>query len=513
MKSPRRAGILLHPTSLPGPFGIGDLGPQARAWVDFLADAGQTIWQILPLNPTGYGDSPYQCYSDFAGNASLVSPEEMAEEGLLIPAELDAHPPFPGRAADFGGAAAFKAQCFEKAFERLTSGGLPRLEEEYRRFAGEERSWLEDFSLFLALKRAHQLRPWWEWEEDLALLRPEAVARARQTLAAEIDEIAFEQFLFRRQWDALRAYAGGKGIVILGDLPIFCAQDSCEVWSAKQYLQLDGMGRPTVAAGVPPDYFSPTGQLWGNPIFDWDTLRAERYAWWIRRMRAALRASDLVRLDHFRGYLQYWAIPAGNPTAEIGQWRPGPGEDLFQRLREAIGGLPFIAEDLGVITEDVAALREKLALPGMRILQFAFDGEPDNPFLPHNFEPHTVVYTGTHDNDTTLGWHLSLSEEERARVDAYRDGGEAAWDFIRMAWASVAETAICPLQDALGLGGEGRMNFPGRPAGNWGWRFGTEDLRADLAGRLRDLTELYGRLKEGGSENLTAETQRTQRKQ
>ncbi|OGO07560.1 MAG: 4-alpha-glucanotransferase [Chloroflexi bacterium RBG_13_60_9] len=507
MKTPRRAGILLHPTSLPGPFGIGDLGPQARAWVDFLADAGQTIWQILPLNPTGFGDSPYQCYSDFAGNASLVSPEAMAAEGLLTAAEQDAHPPFPRRAADFGGAAAFKARCFKKAFERLTAGGLPRLEEEFRRFSGEERIWLEDFSLFLALKRAHQNRPWWEWEEDLALLRPEAIARAKLSLTAETGEIAFEQFLFRRQWDALRAYAAGKGIVILGDLPIYCAQDSCEVWSAKQYFLLDEKGRPTVAAGVPPDYFSPTGQLWGNPIFRWDALRAERFAWWIRRIRAALRASDRVRLDHFRGYLKYWAVPAGNATAEIGEWLPGPGEDLFACLREAIGGLPFVAEDLGVITEDVDSLREQLGLPGMRILQFAFDGGKENPFLPFNFEPRTVVYTGTHDNDTTLGWYLSLSEEERGIVDGYRQGGDVAWDFIRMAWSSVAETAVCPLQDVLGLGNEGRMNYPGRPGGNWGWRFEAEDLRAGLAARLRDLTELYGRL----PVNLTAKPRSAQR--
>jgi 4-alpha-glucanotransferase len=501
MRIQRKAGILLHPTSLPGPFGVGDLGPQARAWVDFLADAGQTLWQILPLNPTGYGDSPYQCYSDFAGNASLVSPEAMAADGLISSAELEAHPAFPERAADFNGAALFKAQCFQKAFERLTGGGLPRLEEEYRRFRGEESAWLDDFSLFLALKRAHGGRPWWEWETELALLQPEAIERAKQALKADLDEIAFEQFLFRRQWDALRAYAAGRGIAILGDLPIFCAQDSCEVWSAKKYFQLDAGGRPTVAAGVPPDYFSPTGQLWGNPIFDWDALRRERYDWWIRRMRSALRASDIVRLDHFRGYLKYWAVPAGNPTAEIGNWMPGPGEDLFRCLQEAIGGLPFIAEDLGVITGDVTALREQLGLPGMRILQFAFDGEKDNPFLPYNFEPRTVVYTGTHDNDTTLGWYLSLSDTERELVDPYREGGDAAWDFIRMAWASVAETAICPLQDALNLGGEGRMNFPGRPSGNWGWRFGAGDLRPDVASRLRELTERYGRLMKGEKES------------
>jgi len=496
MKNHRQAGILLHPTSLPGPFGIGDLGPQARAWVDFLADAGQTVWQILPLSPTGFGDSPYQCYSDFAGNALLISPEEMAGDGLLAPVELVGHPSFAEGAADFSGAQAYKARLFQTAFDRMRAGGFPQWEEAYRRFCEEERSWLEDFCLFLGLKRAHENRPWWEWEEDLARRRPEAIARAKESLAAQLGEIAFEQFLFRRQWDALRAHAAAKGVSIIGDMPIYSAQDSCEVWSAGRYFQLDGAGLPTVAAGVPPDYFSPTGQLWGNPVFDWEALRGERFAWWIRRMRAALRNCDRIRLDHFRGYLQYWAVPAGRLTAEIGEWIRGPGEELFVCLRDALGGLPFIAEDLGVITEDVASLRERLGLPGMRILQFAFDGGMDNPFLPHNFEPRTVVYTGTHDNDTTLGWYLSLSDAERGKVDGYRVGGEVAWDFIRMAWASVAQTAICPLQDVLGLGAEGRMNFPGRPSGNWGWRFGAGALRPELAARLRDLTGLYGRLRE-----------------
>jgi 4-alpha-glucanotransferase len=494
MKIQRHAGILLHPTSLPGPFGIGDLGPQARAWVDFLAEAGQTIWQILPLSPTGYGDSPYQCYSDFAGNALLISPEALVGEGLLSPADLAGQPAFAEGAADFSGAQSYKARLFQKAFDRLRGGGLPELEEAYRRFCDEERAWLEDFSLFLSLKRAHGNRPWWEWEQELARLQPQAMARATEALAAEIGEIAFEQFLFRRQWDSLWAYAGAKGISIIGDMPIYSAQDSCEVWSAKRYFQLDEEGLPTVTAGVPPDYFSPTGQLWGNPIFNWEALRAERYAWWIRRMRAALRVCDRIRLDHFRGYMQYWAVPAGRPTAEVGQWVSGPGEDLFECLRDALGGLPFIAEDLGVITEDVASLRERLGLPGMRILQFAFDGGEDNSFLPHNFEPRTVVYTGTHDNDTTLGWYLSLTDAQRVVVDGYREGGDIAWDFIRMAWASVAQTAICPLQDVLGLGTEGRMNFPGRPSGNWGWRFGAEILTPELAARLRDLTGRYGRL-------------------
>jgi 4-alpha-glucanotransferase len=498
MKAPRKAGILLHPTSLPGPFGIGDLGPQAHAWVDFLAEAGQTIWPILPLGPTGYGDSPYQCLSDAAGNPLLISPEQMAEEGLLSPAEIQDRAPFPEGAADFPGACAHKTLLFRKAHSRFLSGDFPALQEAFRLFRDVEKGWLDDFCLFLALKRAHDLRPWWEWERDLALRDPDSIRRARTELAEEEDEIAFEQFLFRRQWDSLHAHARRKGIAILGDLPIYCARDSAELWSGGKYFQLDPEGRPTAVAGVPPDYFSPTGQLWGNPVFDWDALRAERYAWWIRRMQAALRGSDLMRLDHFRGYAMYWSVPAGNATAEIGEWMPGPGEDLFAALRAALGGMPFLAEDLGVITDDVIELRERFGLPGMAVLQFAFDGERDNPFLPHNLEPHKTVYTGTHDNDTTLGWYRSLPDAERRPVDRYRPGadGEICWDFIRLAWASVAETAICPLQDVLGLGSEARMNRPGRASGNWGWRFRSGDLQPELAARLRDLTEIYGRLPE-----------------
>jgi 4-alpha-glucanotransferase len=491
VKTPRKAGILLHPTSLPGPFGIGDLGPQAYRWADFLSDAGQTLWQVLPLNPTGYGDSPYQCLSDFAGNPLLISPERMAEEGLLSPADVEDHPPFPEGAADYPGTFSYKSRLLVNAHRRLLSGELPRLREEFRRFCDEEKGWLDDFCLFQTLKRANQERPWWEWEDELARFQAEPIRSARKELADAIGEAAFEQFLFHRQWDGVRRYAREKGISILGDFPIFCALDSADVWSGKKYFQLDAAGRPTVAAGVPPDYFSPTGQLWGNPIFDWDVLRREGYAWWIRRAHAALRKSDLVRLDHFRGYIKYWAVPAGRATAEVGRWMPGPGIELFDHLRTTLGGLPFLAEDLGVITKDVIEVREHFGLPGMRVLQFAFDGEADNPFLPHNYVPRTAVYTGTHDNDTTPGWYRSLTDKERKMVDRYRVGGERdiAWDLIRMAWSSVAEFAVCPLQDALGLGSEARMNLPGTPAGNWRWRFREGDLGADLAARLRDLTE------------------------
>jgi 4-alpha-glucanotransferase len=496
MNNVREAGILLHPTSLPGPFGIGDLGPQAYRWVDFLAEAGAMIWQVLPLGPTGYGDSPYQCYSAFAGNASLLSPERLCSEGLIAEDDLRGHPAFPSGSADFAGSAAFKSRLVGSAHRRLLSGSLPELQKEFAEFREEEKNWLEDYALFSALKEAHQARPWWEWEPEWRLIRPEAENRARKELAPAMNRIAFGQFLFHRQWADLKRYAHEKGIQILGDLPIFPALDSADVYLHRGYFSVDEEGRATEMAGVPPDYFSPTGQLWGNPVFRWDVLRAQRYAWWIERLRATLRICDIVRLDHFRGYVRYWSVPAGHATAEVGLWTPGPGEELLEIVRQETGSLPFLAEDLGVITDDVVALRERFALPGMRILQFAFDDDSGNPFLPHNFDSNTVVYTGTHDNDTTLGWYRSLGEAERDLVRRYlgRDGNDIAWDLIRLAWASVAETAICPLQDVLGLDGRARMNFPGHPTGNWTWRFREEDLRPELAGRLREFAALYGRL-------------------
>jgi 4-alpha-glucanotransferase len=496
MSSARRAGILLHPTSLPGPFGIGDLGPQAFRWIDFLEQADLSIWQVLPLRPAGFGDSPYQSHSDFAGNPNLISPEGMVEDGLLAADDIQDPPSFPADRADYPEAFEFKARLMHQAYERFLSGALPGLREEYRVFCEVEKDWLEDYSLYAACKRAKGGLPWWKWEGGLADFHSQAAAQARQELVPDIQERSFEQFLFCRQWERLRAYARKKGVQILGDLPIFPAHDSADVWVNRRYFLLDENGMPKVVAGVPPDYFSPTGQLWGNPIFDWDALRSEQYAGWVKRVRAALRWFNKIRLDHFRGYVQYWAVPAGHTTAETGSWTPGPGEDLFRNLREALGGLPFVAEDLGIITPDVTALREKFGLPGMRVLQFAFGGGAENPFLPHNFDPHTAVYTGTHDNDTTRGWFLSLGEEERGRVRRYlgRDGSDIAWDFIRLAWSSVAETAIAPLQDVLSLGSEARMNTPGTSSGNWAWRFRAEDLGHEQAERLREITELFGRM-------------------
>jgi 4-alpha-glucanotransferase len=496
----RSSGILLHPTSLPGPFGIGDLGPQALRWVDRLHEAGQSVWQILPLGPAGYGDSPYQCFSVFAGNPWLISPDGLVADGLLTRAEADDHPPFAEEKADYGGAIAHKRRILQTAHERFRAGAAPALRGAWQSFRVEESGWLDGYALYLALKRAHGDQPWWEWESDLALCRPRALQRARKNLATEIDEAAFEQFHFLRQWDAVRQHARERGVRIIGDTPLYVAPDSAEVWMHKELFAVDGEGRPTAVAGVPPDYFSATGQLWGNPLYRWEVLQAEDFRWWADRIRAALRLYDTVRLDHFRGFQAYWEIPAGAPTAETGRWVAGPGAGLFTALEQALGGLPFIAEDLGVITDDVTALREQFSLPGMRVLQFAFGDDSRNPFLPHNYEPRTVAYTGTHDNDTTRGWFAALGEGERDRVRRYlaRDGSDIAWDFIRLAWASVAETAVAPLQDVLNLGSEGRMNHPGQTMGNWTWRFREGDWTPEVANRLNELSILYGRIDGGG---------------
>jgi 4-alpha-glucanotransferase len=499
MTPERQSGVLLHPSSLPGPYGIGDLGPAALRWLDFLHDAGQSVWQILPLGPAGYADSPYQCFSVFAGNPWLISPDVLFADGLLNREEMEDHPAFdPGR-ADYGGAMVHKRRILRTAYGRFRTGSAPALRGAWQSFRMEEAAWLDDFTLYLAVKRAHAERPWWEWERGLALCRPQALRHARKNLAQEIDQAAFEQFLFLRQWESVRRHARERGIRIIGDAPLYAATDSAEVWMHKELFALDGEGHPTAVAGVPPDYFSATGQLWGNPLYRWEAHAADGYRWWAERMRAALRLCDAVRLDHFRGLQAYWEVPAGAPTAETGRWVPGPGADLLRALDSALGGLPFIAEDLGVITGDVTALRDAFGLPGMRVLQFAFGDDSDNPFLPHNYEPHTVVYTGTHDNDTTRGWYASLSESERDRVRRYlaRDGSDIAWDILRLAWASVARTAVAPLQDVLDLGSDARMNHPGRAMGNWTWRFREDALKPETGVRLRELTALYGRLSDG----------------
>jgi 4-alpha-glucanotransferase len=490
----RAAGILLHPTSLPGRFGIGDLGQAAYQWVDALARARQKWWQILPLGPTGYGDSPYQCFSAFAGNPFLISPERLVQDGLLKDNDL-AGPNFPANRVDYGPVIEFKNRLSARAWDNFQAGAAPALRPAFEEFCGREARWLDDFALFMALKDAHAGKTWQEWQPEVVLRQPAALDEARRKLARAVGLHKFRQFLFSRQWRAVKQYANDKGIRLIGDVPIFVSGDSADVWANPGLFELDERRRPRVVAGVPPDYFSQTGQLWGNPLYDWQALKRSGYRWWIDRLHGTLEQVDLIRLDHFRGFEAYWEVPAGRPTAEVGRWVPGPGADLFEALRAALGGLPLIAEDLGVITPGVDALRERFHLPGMRILQFAFGGATENRFLPHNYEHHTVVYTGTHDNDTTRGWYAAIAEHERDHVRRYlaRDGRDIAWDLIRLAWMSVADLAMAPLQDVLDLGTEARMNLPGRPAGNWGWRLQEAQLNFGTLDRLAELTTLYGR--------------------
>ena len=505
MSFPRASGILLHPTSLPGPFGIGDLGPQAYEFIDFLVAAGQTLWQVLPLGPTGYGDSPYACYSAFAGNTLLISPEVLVQEGLLDSRDA-AGRQVAQRRIDFGTAHKLKEELLSKAYERYKRTTDTTLRSAFETFAQEEAQWLEDYALFRALKDAHGGIAWNQWEPPLIRRTSSALAGAREQLREQIEAHMYYQFLFFRQWSGLKRYCNEHDIKVVGDLPIFVAQDSADVWTNPEQFKLDENGKPQVIAGVPPDYFSATGQLWGNPLYDWERMESDGFKWWIQRVRATLKVVDIARVDHFRGFAACWEIPGEDTTAERGQWVEAPGRKLFTAIRKALGELPIIAEDLGVITPDVVALREDFGFPGMRILQFGFGGDAKNIDLPHNYVPNVVAYTGTHDNDTTVGWFQSVAGEgstrtakqiERERqfcLDYLNSSGEEIhWDFIRCVLASVANTAIIPLQDLLGLGTEARMNLPNSTSGNWSWRFETNDLNEELAKRLKALTTLYGR--------------------
>ncbi len=496
----RASGILLHPTSLPGPCGIGDLGPAAYEFVDVLAAAGQSYWQILPLGPTGYGDSPYQTFSAFAGNPLLVSPQGLVEDGLLPAGALDDAPLFSAERVDYGRAIPYKTRLLERSFAHYQEEASPDLRRAVEEFAAARRAWLEPFALFMALKDAHGGRPWTEWESDIAAREPAALARWGERLAREARGHVYNQYLFFRQWTRLKEYAAGKSIRIIGDAPIFVAHDSADCWAHPELFYLEPDGRPTVVAGVPPDYFSATGQRWGNPLYRWDRMAATGYTWWIDRLRAVLTTVDVLRLDHFRAFAGYWAIPGDAPTAETGRWEPGPGIPFFEAVERALGRLPIIAEDLGVITPDVVALRDRFGFPGMKVLQFAFDGGAENGDLPHNHERNYVVYSGTHDNDTSAGWYAAALPRERERLRAYAnscagpdDAAAAAWDLVRLAYASVADSAIVPLQDMLGLGSEARMNLPGRPGGNWQWRYTAGTLTKDLSARVAALARLYGR--------------------
>jgi 4-alpha-glucanotransferase len=494
---PRSSGILLHISSLPSAFGIGDLGPEAYRFVDFLAEAGQTFWQILPLNPPGVGNSPYVSSSAMAGAELLVSPEKLAEEGLLSPQDWQNLPAFPQDRVDYPTVRAFKGLLLRKAFEKFKASG--RFQAEFEIFCSRQAHWLDDYALFMAIKEAHRGAPWNEWEPELALRYPEALETVSRKLAEDTLFHKFSQFIFDQQWEALRRYAAEKGIRIIGDIPIYVAYDSADVWAHPEFFQLDEKGLPTVVAGVPPDYFSPTGQLWGNPIYRWEVLAERGYDWWIKRFQRILEYVDVVRVDHFRGFEAYWEVPAGEETAIKGRWVKGPGAELFNALKSALGEVPIIAEDLGFITPEVEALREQFGFPGMKVLQFAFGSGPDNSHLPHNYPRNCVVYTGTHDNDTAVGWFNSASEGVREHFCKYTgtDGHEVNWVMARLAMASVADLAIIPLQDILGLGSEARMNYPGRPDGNWQWRFLPGSLTPEMKSRLAELTGLYGRWRKG----------------
>ena len=494
MEFPRASGILLHPTSLPGPFGIGDLGPAAYQMCQALVEAGQTYWQILPLGPTGYGDSPYQCFSAFAGNTLLISPERLLDEGLIEPDDISDAPAFRTDRVDYGGVYEWKNELLRKAFDSFASQDDHPLRADFDTFAHNNANWLNDYSLYRSLKALHGQRPWYEWPDEIRCRDNDAVARAFDGLASELEAERFYQFLFFRQWKELKDHANSLGLKVIGDVPIFVALDSADVWRYQDQFKLNSDGSPKVVAGVPPDYFSATGQLWGNPIYDWDAMAGNGFEWWISRLRAGLEQVDIVRLDHFRGFVGVWEVPGGDATAENGSWVGAPGKELFEAVRSALGELPMIAEDLGVITPEVDELRDTNGFPGMRILQYAFGGDAANGALPHNYIPGSVVYTGTHDNDTTVGWFDSQPQNVRDHCLRYLncDGSEIHWDMIRAALSSVANTAIIPMQDVLGLDNDSRMNLPATTGGNWSWRL-TSAVDASTLARLADLTRLFGR--------------------
>ncbi|MBE0597400.1 MAG: 4-alpha-glucanotransferase [Desulfuromonadales bacterium] len=494
MKLCRQSGVLLHPTSLPGAGGIGCLGAEAYAFVDFLAETGQSVWQILPLSPTGYGDSPYSAFSAFAGNPLLVSLDRLVEAGDLDADDIAAIS-MPEGEAHFGFVHGLKGRLLHKAAQRFFSGGAPERRQAYGEFQLQQGYWLNDYALFRGLRQHFGDAPWNRWPVEVRQREPQALRHWGETLAEAISFHKYAQFVFFEQWFALKEYAGSQKIQILGDIPIYVAFDSVDVWANPGLFYLDRELQPTLVAGVPPDYFSATGQLWGNPMYRWERMAEQGFSWWLARFRWNLVQADLVRIDHFRGFEACWAVDAGEKTAINGSWLPVPGDRLFQTLQQALGQMPIVAEDLGLITPEVEALRDRFEFPGMKVLQFAFGSGPANPYLPHNLPPRSVVYTGTHDNDTTLGWWDALSRPEREAVREYlgSSGRDIPWELIRTAMASVSQLCIIPLQDLLSLGSEARMNTPGRPGQNWHWRFRPHALTPEIRQRLTRMTELYGR--------------------
>lgn len=491
----RESGILLHPTCLPGPFGIGDVGPTAHAFVDLLVELDQRVWQMLPLTPTSAGDSPYFSPSAFAANPLLIAPGPLAEAGYLEARDLADLPDFPAERVAFDRVVPFKRGLWERAAAAFAARASHADRDRFEAFVATEAAWLDDFALFMALKEAHQGAVWTSWPSDLAQRDPDALARARRELAEPIRYHQLLQHWFDTQWQALRGHAHAAGIDLVGDLPIFVAHDSADVWAHPELWQLDPQGQPRAVAGVPPDYFSATGQLWGNPLYDWERMAEDGYAWWAARCRALLRRVDRIRLDHFRGFAAYWAVSAGALTAEHGRWVPGPGRAFFAAMQRQLGRLPLLAEDLGVITPDVVELREHFGLPGMKILQFAFDSGEENDYFPHRYGANCIVYPGTHDNDTAAGWYQHAKRADRELMAEYVGKStllEPHWELIRLGHASVANSSLVALQDLLGLGSEARMNLPGTASGNWAWRW-DGSLPEAIGARFRRMTRLYDR--------------------
>jgi 4-alpha-glucanotransferase len=493
----RASGVLLHVTSLPSPYGIGDLGSAAFSWIDRLHSTGQRWWQMLPLGPTGYGNSPYQSISSFAANSTLVSPDSLISEGLIRTADCQVE--FPADAVDYDAVIPSKARLLEIACKNFKAGARKDLRAPYDEFHSQQEHWLDDYALFEALKAKYHGEHYLKWPEELVERRSDALTRARRELADQIDQVCFAQFLLFRQTNQLKEYAHSKDVRLIGDLPFFVSPDSSDVWADPEFFLLDERRHPRFVAGVPPDYFSAEGQLWGNPVYNWDALRATGYRWSIDRLRALLAHVDAIRLDHFRGFAAAWQVTAGAPTAQSGQWVEGPGAGFFQALQEELGSLPFIAEDLGFITPEVHALRDQFQLPGSRVLQFAFDGRSDNPYLPINFVSNTVAYTGTHDNAPTREWYEQLPEYQRRNFWNYLKHGpgrsdDAAPSLVHLAWSSIAALTIAPLQDLLNLGTESRMNLPGSVSGNWRWRCPVDLESSTAFPWLRELTQMSKRV-------------------
>lgn len=489
----RASGILMHISSLPGPYGIGTMGEDAYKFVDFLEAAGQRYWQLLPLCPTGYGDSPYQSFSTFAGSHYLIDLERLVDEGLLTGEEVEAVTWCRSEEkVDYGALYENRCRVLRKAYDRFAPDG------EYRAFLEENRSWLPDYSLFMALKEAYPGGDWLAWPKELRLREPEALEKARKAYEKEMDFHCFLQYVFHRQWEALRAYAKGKGIGIIGDVPIYVPLDSADVWANFELFQLDEDRRPSFVAGVPPDGFTADGQLWGNPLYDWEKLKDAGYDWWLRRLGAAAKMYDVVRLDHFRGFESYWAVPAQDDTAKNGHWRPGPGWDFVKTLREKLPELSFIAEDLGYLTPEVKQLQKDSGYPGMKVLEFAFDSREPSDYLPHRYTPNSVCYLGTHDNMTMQQWFDEAKEDDVAYAKEYMGLNMEegyVWGMLRGGMSSVSETFVAQMQDYIGLGAQGRMNFPGTLSdANWTWRAKAEDFTPELAARIQAMTKLYGRI-------------------